>query len=373
MASKTGTAGPGRDRTTPTPGWSGTPRRSRPRCGWAPTRNDADHATRQGKIIYGSGLPGQIWQEFMNAVLEGHAEGAAAEQGDHHRATPARACPSRPPRRRRPAPRRARDVRPAATDGHDADPTPTAHDDGDARRRPDPTAGDAPRASQSARRRRGHRHRCRRAAGAGARRVARPTPRPAEPSRHTEHVSSAHRGPASGRPRTGPRCPCPAGPARRGPPAPDRVVPTWTDPVAAQASEAVGGPWGRHAVTGRALFWTPLRVCLLFTVARAGAGLDQAGAVRGRQLERARSSTRTSATPTRSRCSASTASTTGAVPYLDSRVEYPVLTGGFMPLAAALARGYDGAGRRRRAAAGRAAGAELLRRHLPAAVGAARC
>ena len=50
------------------------------------------------------------------------------------------------------------------------------------------------------------------------------------------------------------------------PPWPDRVVPTWTDPVAMQASEAVGGPWGRHAVIGRALFWTPLRVCLLFTV-----------------------------------------------------------------------------------------------------------
>jgi membrane peptidoglycan carboxypeptidase len=25
----------------------------------------------QGKIIYGSGLPGQIWQEFMDSVLEG--------------------------------------------------------------------------------------------------------------------------------------------------------------------------------------------------------------------------------------------------------------------------------------------------------------
>ncbi|HEX2301928.1 MAG TPA: hypothetical protein VHH34_26040, partial [Pseudonocardiaceae bacterium] len=46
---------------------------------------------------------------------------------------------------------------------------------------------------------------------------------------------------------------------------PDRVVPSWSDPVVAQASEAVGGPWGRHAVVGRALFWTPLRVCLLFT------------------------------------------------------------------------------------------------------------
>ena len=49
------------------------------------------------------------------------------------------------------------------------------------------------------------------------------------------------------------------------PPPPDRVIPSWADPVVAQASEAVGGPWGRHAVVGRALFWTPLRVCLLFT------------------------------------------------------------------------------------------------------------
>ena len=54
-------------------------------------------------------------------------------------------------------------------------------------------------------------------------------------------------------------------PADPYPPSPDRVIPTWVDPVAIQASEAVGGPWGRHAVTGRALFWTPLRVCLLFT------------------------------------------------------------------------------------------------------------
>ena len=30
------------------------------------------------------------------------------------------------------------------------------------------------------------------------------------------------------------------------------------------------------------------------------------------------------------------------LPYLDSRVEYPVLTGGLMALAAALARAYDG-------------------------------
>ncbi|MFN2477724.1 MAG: glycosyltransferase family 87 protein [Pseudonocardiaceae bacterium] len=49
-----------------------------------------------------------------------------------------------------------------------------------------------------------------------------------------------------------------------GPDASQRVVPSWTDPVAAQASRIVGGALGRHAVLGRQWFWTPLRVILLF-------------------------------------------------------------------------------------------------------------
>jgi uncharacterized membrane protein len=43
-----------------------------------------------------------------------------------------------------------------------------------------------------------------------------------------------------------------------------RMVPTWSDPLAAQASRIIGGPLGRHAVLGRHWFWTPLRVVLLF-------------------------------------------------------------------------------------------------------------
>lgn len=43
-----------------------------------------------------------------------------------------------------------------------------------------------------------------------------------------------------------------------------RVVPSWTDPVATRASRIIGGPLGRHAVLGRQWFWTPLRVILLF-------------------------------------------------------------------------------------------------------------
>lgn len=49
-----------------------------------------------------------------------------------------------------------------------------------------------------------------------------------------------------------------------GPEVSQRVVPSWTDPVATGASRIVGGPLGRHAVLGRQWFWTPLRVILLF-------------------------------------------------------------------------------------------------------------
>jgi uncharacterized membrane protein len=46
----------------------------------------------------------------------------------------------------------------------------------------------------------------------------------------------------------------------------ERVVPSRTDPLAAQASRLVGGPLGEHAVIGRHWFWTPLRVVLLLAM-----------------------------------------------------------------------------------------------------------
>lgn len=46
----------------------------------------------------------------------------------------------------------------------------------------------------------------------------------------------------------------------------DRVAPTLTDTTAAQASEIFGGPVGKHALIGRAAFFTPLRVILLLAV-----------------------------------------------------------------------------------------------------------
>jgi uncharacterized membrane protein len=55
--------------------------------------------------------------------------------------------------------------------------------------------------------------------------------------------------------------------------APDeRVVPTWTEKLARQASRPFGGPLGRHASIGRQWFWTPLRVILLLTTITLAVG-----------------------------------------------------------------------------------------------------
>jgi uncharacterized membrane protein len=121
---------------------------------------------------------------------------------------------------------------------------------------------------------------------------------------------------------------------------PDRVVPSWADPVVAQASEAVGGPWGRHAVTGRALFWTPLRVCLLFTsLVLALAWVKEAPCADGNWAGHVQYThfCYSDTVP----LFAAHGLDRGQVPYLDSPDEYPVLTGGFEAAAATIARGYD--------------------------------
>ncbi len=112
--------------------------------------------------------------------------------------------------------------------------------------------------------------------------------------------------------------------------------------MVAQASEAVGGPWGRHAVTGRALFWTPFRVCLAFAgLVLSMAWIKQAPCAAG-DWSGSKQYTHfcySDAVP----LFGSYGLDTGAVPYLDATVEYPVLTGGLMALVAAAARVYDGA------------------------------
>ena len=46
----------------------------------------------------------------------------------------------------------------------------------------------------------------------------------------------------------------------------ERVIPTWTEPLARAGSAPIGGPLGVHAAIGRHWFWTPLRVALLIAV-----------------------------------------------------------------------------------------------------------
>ncbi|GGC63821.1 DUF2029 domain-containing protein [Hoyosella rhizosphaerae] len=46
----------------------------------------------------------------------------------------------------------------------------------------------------------------------------------------------------------------------------NRDLPSRTNPVVARASSVIGGPVGRHALIGRARFFTPLRVIVLMTI-----------------------------------------------------------------------------------------------------------
>jgi uncharacterized membrane protein len=46
----------------------------------------------------------------------------------------------------------------------------------------------------------------------------------------------------------------------------ERVIPTWTEPLARAGSAPIGGPLGVHAAVGRHWFWTPLRVALLIAL-----------------------------------------------------------------------------------------------------------
>lgn len=132
--------------------------------------------------------------------------------------------------------------------------------------------------------------------------------------------------------------------AARGPEDPGRdgrppFVPSRDDPVVRAASGAIGGPWGRHGALGLRRFWTPLRVLLALTVlALALAWLQKSPCQNGAWTE-GRQYTHF--------CYSDVIPlyyterlNEGAVPYADHPVEYPVLTGAFMGVAAWLANVY---------------------------------
>jgi uncharacterized membrane protein len=114
-------------------------------------------------------------------------------------------------------------------------------------------------------------------------------------------------------------------------------LPSRDDPVVRVASGAIGGPWGRHGALGLHRFWTPLRVLLALTLLTlAFAWLQKSPCQDGAWTEGKQYT---------HLCYSDVIPlyftehlNDGAVPYVDQAVEYPVLTGAFMGVSAALAR-----------------------------------
>jgi uncharacterized membrane protein len=125
-------------------------------------------------------------------------------------------------------------------------------------------------------------------------------------------------------------------------PATVESLPSRVDPVVRAASGAVGGAWGRHGVVGQHRFWTPLRVLLaMTTLILALAWVEKSPCQTGAWSHSLQYT---------HLCYSDVVPlfyeeklNTGAVPYVQHAVEYPVLTGAFMGLAAWLGRHYDAA------------------------------
>lgn len=111
------------------------------------------------------------------------------------------------------------------------------------------------------------------------------------------------------------------------------VLPSWDDPVPAGLSEAAGGPAGRHARLDRRRFWTPVRWVVLLTLLTTLLGLWQKSPCRVHPWSDEYQYTRACYTDVFALYYAERLNE-GAVPYLDHPVEYPVVIGGAMALAA---------------------------------------
>ncbi len=111
------------------------------------------------------------------------------------------------------------------------------------------------------------------------------------------------------------------------------VVPSREDPVAAGASEALGGPPGRHSRTGGRRFWTPVRWLVLLTLVTSLFGWWQKSPCRVHPWEDQYQYTRGCYTDVFA-LYFSERLNEGITPYTGHPVEYPVVIGGVMQLAA---------------------------------------
>ncbi|SHG30498.1 Uncharacterized membrane protein [Jatrophihabitans endophyticus] len=117
-------------------------------------------------------------------------------------------------------------------------------------------------------------------------------------------------------------------------------LPSRTDPMAWRAARALGGAWGRHAGVGRLSWWTPLRWLLAMTLATLILGVMQKAPCATGAWTGSKQYTHFCYSDVIPLWSDERLDV-GGVPYRDTKVEYPLLTGGFMWLTAELTRGVS--------------------------------
>ncbi|HJQ41456.1 MAG TPA: glycosyltransferase 87 family protein [Jatrophihabitantaceae bacterium] len=116
------------------------------------------------------------------------------------------------------------------------------------------------------------------------------------------------------------------------------ALPSHVDPTVGAASQAIGGRWGKYAGVPRMSPWTPLRILLALTCLTLLLGFAEKSPCTTGNWTGYKQYTHMCYSDIVPLWSDERLDT-GAVPYRDTAVEYPVLTGGFMWLSADLTRG----------------------------------